>query len=488
MPSKLKARSWHDDAERTEWESYWREARHEGMPLPAFGLEGVREKIGGIDRWQKALAGGNIARIKQFASGVKEWMEDVNDIFENAFRLSFYVTLRKDGMSPKRAAHAARGLMNFERKGYYSSTFNALYMFANASIQTPAKMAEVAKINPRAAFAAAGSIATLGFLASLWARHFSNDDDDGENLWDSQPGWRKRSNIMLPNAKGDGFWGGPLSWGWGIFYVFGQQIEHVVSGTRNVGQAAGEIALTLVDTLNPLGSHADPIATLTPTAAQPFMEILRNKDFTGRPIMPTRFPGMRQPDSQLFFKGVAPEYRVVANVLNRIGLGTQDRPALVSALDISPETLEHFGDFIMGGIGRTFRRGSRAIEKLVNDEAVEANDIPLTRRFVFSPLAGRFRTRYYEHADKVEQAQSDLKRIREREGDRAAAEYKSLHPDLTRPELARKLKASKKAIGSVMDRANTLQGKERRDELAKLEDVYVDFNRFFLEKVKKGRR
>jgi hypothetical protein len=152
------------------------------------------------DRAKKAL---------QFtrANKVLSLLEFIGSVSENATRFAMYMAARDSGRTPSQAALLAKnGTTNFNRKGEWGGTLNALYLFFNAGVQGNAQLFKMLK-NPKVQ-AVMATVAGVGVAAAMLGASGGGDDDDGQAYWDKIPDYEKERNliIMLPpgNTLGKG--------------------------------------------------------------------------------------------------------------------------------------------------------------------------------------------------------------------------------------------------------------------------------------------
>ncbi len=69
-----------------------------------------------------------------------EFVEGVNEAFENSIRMAAYVAARKNGISRAKSAQFAKNVtVNFNKQGEYGQVLNAVYLFFNAGVQGTAR-------------------------------------------------------------------------------------------------------------------------------------------------------------------------------------------------------------------------------------------------------------------------------------------------------------------------------------------------------------
>jgi hypothetical protein len=178
-------------------------------------------------------------RAKFAAAATMNQVSMFNSAAENAIRVSTYAALVRRGVPKQVAASAARELtVNFNRKGKFGPTANALYMFFNASVQGNVRLLQSLTKSRAAALAATGYL-VLGVIEPLLAEMFDPDDDD---WYDRIPDFIKQRNIIIPTGSGgvDPYLKIPIPYGLNLFKTFGQEIG-------GIGKKSPlEVAITLV--------------------------------------------------------------------------------------------------------------------------------------------------------------------------------------------------------------------------------------------------
>jgi hypothetical protein len=82
-----------------------------------------------------------------------DFIEGMNDAFENSIRLSSYIAAREGGVSRAKAAQFAKNItVNFNKQGEWGAAMNATYLFFNASVQGTARLGRsLTKMKPAVA-------------------------------------------------------------------------------------------------------------------------------------------------------------------------------------------------------------------------------------------------------------------------------------------------------------------------------------------------
>ena len=435
--------------------------------------------VNDIDRIRKDInASFGAGRIRRGLRAAKELVEDYNSAVENGVRLSTYIAMRKAGIAQDRAAFVARELtVNFNRKGEVGPALNAMYLFFNASAQGTVRLAQ-AITRSKAVRYAIGGIFAFGMMLDLLNAFMAGDDDDGENAYDKVKTWIKERNlvIMIPGGKPGDYIQIPLPHGYNLPYLAGQQMMSVMRGATKPLTAAGTLAANMVDSFNPLGSSKSFAQLVAPTMLDPVVQVIENKTWYGGPIYPTKFD-KRQPDSESYFSSAPWWWIGTAKALNSVTGGNAGRPGWV---DVSPEVLQHYAEFAMGGVGKFVSNAVKTGQRLVTGEEWIPEDTPFLRRVYGNQTSVSRRRDFFDAWDVVDQAHYEMTKLM-KAGDRAgAAEVREKYG----PELAAygALSGTQKALSAyrkqrdqiALDRTLTdAQKREKTDDIQKRENGII---------------
>lgn len=397
-------------------------------------------------------------------------VEDLNTAVENGVRLSAYKALRENGVAQDRAAFVARELtVNFNRKGEWGPTINALYLFFNASVQGTTRIAQ-AFARSKAVRWAVGSIFATGVALDLINFLIAGDDDDGENAYDKIPDWVKERNliIMMPGGSVDDRLMIPLAYGYNVPYLAGQQAMSVIRGAQKPLHAAATVAASAWDAFNPIGSAASFGQFVAPTFLDPVVQVLENKTWYGGPIFPQHKP-KHQPWSETF-QSSTPAWAVeVARIMNQMTGGNQARSGLV---DISPDVLEHYLEFAMGGAGKFVLNTIATGERVVSSDEWLPEKTPFIRRLYGKTTTGSRYREFYDAWDQVDAAFYEVKELAkagDREGSLAARQT-------YRPELSAypTFKATAKMLRDIRKLKSQIEADDRlaaEEKRRRIEDL-----------------
>ncbi|WP_223365690.1 LPD38 domain-containing protein [Salmonella enterica] len=418
-----------------DWQKTWKEFVEDGAKTGWFRMEDLNGQMKEMDRLVTLAKGG------WQGQGIKSWrsftklVEDANNAVENALRLSAYKHARDAGISRAQAASLAKNMtVNFNRRGEQGILLNSLYMFANASIQGTANMMRsLAHLNgsgpllerlrwgnlnmaQKLALTATGA----GYLLASLNRAGAGQDGDGENWYDKVPDYVKEHNVVIMKSlfggKAGEYWSIPLPYGYNMFYLLGSTAEGVTRGNMTASKAAGNIVGGMLGAFNPLGSEDSKTLTGTlfknaaPTILRPVADLWANENFMGTQIYQENFPGgTPKPESTLGRRSTPEAYKAFAGWLNRATGGSQYRSG---ALDINPDKMKYWIDYVSGGMGRFAGKTIDAAAKSYNGIDIPPQQIPFLDKISGKVMPYADQQSMYDHIDELRQYDAELKTLR----------------------------------------------------------------------------
>ena len=382
---------------------------------------------------------------RQRRKALLDFVEDLNSSVENGVRFAAFTTARDsfieadkkqlaketgkdltfqqiqeiESSAIAKASSLAKNLtINFNRKGQQGALLNSLYLFFNASVQGTANFARgfIPGLGPsvsKVKWAAASSMMAFAYMLSKLNEASSDEDENGKTFYSNIPDYEKERNFIVmktafdPNADGSEYWKFPLPYGYNIFHVAGTVVQEMESGNRDTGEATSLLTSTLLGSFSPIsiGGSAVGLATATvPSAFQPGVQLLANKNFWGSPIYPENFPaGVQYPASQLSFRTTPEGYKVISEFLNVLGGGNESEPGSLLGIstDISPDALKHLAQAVIGGAGATGIRSLGTFNKWMNREDIKARDIPFRRRLEGEVDNFKSQQNYYDRKEDI---------------------------------------------------------------------------------------
>lgn len=418
-----------------EWQKLWKEFVEDGAKTGWFRINDLEGRMKEMDRLVAQAKGGWQGQSIQSWHAFFKLIEDGNNAVENALRLSAYKHGRDAGMSRQQAASLAKNLtVNFNRRGELGTVLNSLYMFANASTQGTANMIRAlgrlegngpllqrlrwSNLNrtQKLSLAAVGA----GYLLASLNRAGAGQDDDGVNWYDKVPDYVKEHNLVVMKSLFGGkqgeYWTIPLPYGYNMLYMLGGTAEGVASGNLKPTKAAGNIVGGMLGAFNPLGSEDSKTLTgtllknLSPTLPRAFIDYAMNENFMGTQIRRKNAPwGTPKPDSTLGRRSTPEAYKSFVNWLNTATGGSQYRSG---AVDINPDTLKYWIDYISGGTGRFIGQTVDAAAKSYNGIDIPPQQIPFLGKISGKVMPYADQQAMYEHIDELRQYDAELKTLR----------------------------------------------------------------------------
>lgn len=418
-----------------EWQKLWKEFVEDGAKTGWFRINDIENRMKEMDRLVTQAKGGWQGQSIQAWHSFFKLIEDGNNAVENALRLSAYKHGRDAGMSRQQAASLAKNLtVNFNRRGELGTVLNSLYMFANASTQGTANMIRAlgrlegngpllqrlrwSNLNrtQKLSLAAVGA----GYLLASLNRAGAGQDEDGVNWYDKVPDYVKEHNLVVMKSLFGGkqgeYWTFPLPYGYNMLYMLGGTVEGVASGNLKPTKAAGNIVGGMLGAFNPLGSEDSKTLTgtllknLSPTLPRAFIDYAMNENFMGTQIRRENAPwGTPKPDSTLGRRSTPEAYKSFVNWLNTATGGSQYRSG---AVDINPDTLKYWIDYISGGTGRFIGQTVDAAAKSYNGIDIPPQQIPFLGKISGKVMPYADQQAMYDHIDELRQYDAELKTLR----------------------------------------------------------------------------
>jgi hypothetical protein len=413
----------------SDWAQTFVEMQEAGGTTEFLGIHDLESKIRQIrNSVTRTGLAPTLRQAAEYGKNVLGFINDYNKIAENAFRLSAYKAARDAGVSIPKAAYLAKNLtINFNKGGEQKSLANSLYLFYNASTQGTFVLLNGLK-NKRVQ-RIVGGVVVAGIMQDIINRALSGDDDDnGVTDYDDIPDYVLATNFVLmdplgivPRTKtgGQGYFAFPMPYGFNAFWNLGRNMSAGVSGSpvHNPGKSAMNGLMGFLDAFNPLGGVQSVWNFIAPTIADPWVDLITNKDFAGNDIVPERPSfGLPVPDSQKYWSNTNEVPKYIAEQLNSLTGGNEVRKG---AVDWSPEVLQYAFDYATGAAGkfatRTARFGAETVPSMLQGdfENIEVGDIPFARRVVGSVNSRANTERYYAVAEEVETVAAELKMFSE---------------------------------------------------------------------------
>lgn len=417
-----------------QWQKVWKEFVEDGGKTGWFNMGDLEGQQKEMDRLVSLAKGGWKGQSIGAWNSFLNLVEDANGAVENALRLSAYKHARDAGLSRQQAASLAKNMtVNFNRRGEQGALMNSLYMFANASIQGTANLVRTLghlngdgplperlrwknlNVPQKIALAAVGA----GYLLGSLNRSVAGEDDDGVNWYDKVPSHVKERNLVIMKSvfggKAGEYWSIPLPYGYNVFFLLGHTAEGVAAGDLTASRAAGNVVGGILGAFSPVGSETSEtlsgalLKNAEPTILRPFANLAMNENFMGAQIYQENMPfGTPKPDSQLGRRSTPEAYKAFASWLNAFSGGSQYRPG---AVDITPESLKFWIDYISGGTGRFISKTTDAAVKSLNGIDIPEQQVPFLGKISGEVMPYADQQKMYDRMTEVAQYHAELKSL-----------------------------------------------------------------------------
>ncbi|KGM69445.1 hypothetical protein EL75_2156 [Escherichia coli] len=417
-----------------QWQKVWKEFVEDGGKTGWFNMGDLEGQKKEMDRLVSLAKGGWKGQSIGAWHSFLNLVEDANGAVENALRLSAYKHARDAGLSRQQAASLAKNMtVNFNRRGEQGALMNSLYMFANASIQGTANLVRTLghlngdgplperlrwknlNVPQKIALAAVGA----GYLLGSLNRSVAGEDDDGVNWYDKVPYHVKERNLVIMKSMFGGrageYWSIPLPYGYNVFFLLGHTSEGVAAGDLTASRAAGNVVGGILGAFSPIGSETSEtlsgalLKNAAPTILRPFANLAMNENFMGAQIYQENMPfGTPKPDSQLGRRSTPEAYKAFASWLNAFSGGSQYRPG---AVDITPESLKFWIDYISGGTGRFISKTTDAAVKSLNGIDIPEQQVPFLGKISGEVMPYADQQKMYDRMTEVAQYHAELKSL-----------------------------------------------------------------------------
>ncbi|EPA1086528.1 LPD38 domain-containing protein [Escherichia coli] len=418
-----------------QWQKVWKEFVEDGGKTGWFNMGDLEGQQKEMDRLVSLAKGGWKGQSIGAWNSFLNLVEDANGAVENALRLSAYKHARDAGLSRQQAASLAKNMtVNFNRRGEQGALMNSLYMFANASIQGTANLVRTLghlngdgpllerlrwknlNVPQKIALAAVGA----GYLLGSLNRSVAGEDDDGVNWYDKVPDHVKERNLVIMKSmfggKAGEYWSIPLPYGYNVFFLLGHTAEGVAAGDLTASRAAGNVVGGVLGAFSPIGSETSEtlsgalLKNAAPTILRPFANLAMNENFMGAQIYQENMPfGTPKPDSQLGRRSTPEAYKAFASWLNAFSGGSQYRSG---AVDITPESLKYWVDYISGGTGRFISKTTDAAVKSLNGIDIPEQQVPFLGKISGEVMPYADQQKMYDRMTEVVQYHAELKSLR----------------------------------------------------------------------------
>lgn len=313
------------------------------------------------------------SKPRQAFEAIINKIDQTNEVFENSTRFIVYKQAIENGATAREAAYLAKeSTVNFNRKGTAGPVINAMYMFANASIQGMTKSFKSLK-DPKTLLATVGTI-----TAATYAVNEYNESIDPE--WRNKVSPFEKSGgltVLLPGINSDGEHNRiviPLAYSIRFIKSSAEAAYDATNGDgKNFSEAMEEVFASIADGYNPLGGN-DIGSTLTPTIADLPRELAVNKKWSGSKIRPDFNQNL--PESRQYWDSLKD------TDMGKMFIGSSKELSDKFGIEISPEDANYILEQLTGGAGGFVKKVANVSSKVAQGEEVKGSEIPFVSRFL----------------------------------------------------------------------------------------------------------
>ena len=457
----------------SEWAALFQELQEQGGTIGFFGLEDAETKFLNMQK-QLQRQGTVMGRSLEKLDVLKEYVLDANASVENAVRLTAYKAAKDSGMSKAQAANLSKNLtVNFNRRGELAPILNSTYLFFNASIQGSARIMTAYK-NPRVRKYLNG-VVMLGFTMAVYNMEAGGEDEDGVSNWEKISPYIKSTHFIVMNPDGSGdYFKIKMPYGYNVFAYTGMAAADLAFGKQTTVMATGVNILTAaLNAFNPI-QGATALDTITPTALKPFVQSEFNYNFMNTPIRPeNKFDNYERPDSDKAFLNTNQSLKDIAKYLNSATGGDDTRSGFI---DVSPESMKHFTNWLTGGAGAFVGRLGGLVDMTARGDAPGISDIPFLRSLTGGNTNFYDNNEFYQSVNDINAVRAQYKRHVDTQTGNAGSYLKD-NAGVYR--LSEKLSKVKKRLKYIRTQRNEAKRKGLFEKAKRLDaDVAKEMRRF----------
>ena len=340
--------------------------------------------VADINESIKKLSGKLNQPAKSKAKVFNDWINRVNEYFENASRFSVYRNGRASGMTQDQAAFAARN-SSFDPnlQGSQGDTLRALYLFSNPAIQGAKNFLRSMnpKKNPKTFASVMTALGGISYTVDRW-----NSLTD-ENWRDEVGDYKTNKHITIVTGKNPDetlkYISIPIGYSMVPYKVVADYGQRIIFGEEediDVSKVSEDMRKSIIGAYNPMGGS--PV----PTVFRPILELSRNKNGIGQDIRPEWLESKNVSAVEKIHPWTADTQggELAMNLSEQL----QDM-----GYEVSPGNLIYLYQTYTGGPGKFVQRLFDVTSKMWNKEKLNASDVPLARRFFGQTYSNKFEER-----------------------------------------------------------------------------------------------
>lgn len=343
----------------SEWSKVAQEFRRAGGETSFIKYADLSGRKKAVEKLASRHDTGAVAWSKRRWDGFFGFVDQINNVTDNATRLALYRALRENGYSPAKAAREAKEItVNFNRRGELTRYLSAGFMFLNPAIQG---MHTIMK-NWKHLMGAGAALATLGVLQEVLVGMMDPED------WEEIPEYQKQRNMIfvIPGQKKRIMI--PIQYGFSTPFNAGRNLAAVASGRTSIGDGIASVLKEFTQSWSPVGEPSLMIGL--PDIVEPVVEVAMNRNtFFGSQIHygdKKKGPLSDQDASS------------VKDWAATIAQGVDDLPLI--GVDLHPKAVEYLAFSYTGGAGRFVQGGRGLVDKLLAGEEIKPSDIVALNR------------------------------------------------------------------------------------------------------------
>lgn len=348
---------------------------------------------------------------------IKHMVSFANEVIENTARFTAYMTSRQMGRPQIQAAHDAKEIsVNFNKKGAgYKSLSrkndgqphivqNAAaimagiarqsFVFFNAGVQGMQNFSSAARKHPYKFTAMSMLQLALGGIIVPLLNSIGGDDDD-DDYFDLSD-FERRQNICIRIGKGK-FVKIPLPIELRAIYGLGDIVYGQLTGKNRVPkEALAHDVMSQFMQIVPFDPVTSPsgIMEFVPTVARPIVEIVANKDWTGKPIYKNGEWDKGKAEWERAYKFTNPLLVDASRALTELtGKNAYDADAWAG---FNPAIAEHILKGYLGGAFSFANKTAGTASDISNGEDLDARRIPFVNRLYADVDDRQFQTKYVQ--------------------------------------------------------------------------------------------
>jgi hypothetical protein len=411
----------------------WQEFRDVGAKQQWFNSLTVDKTVKEMERLSKSDAESNVREVASLMHRMfVESYSVLNDLGDNMWRFSYYVTLRENGMSAEEAGGMARNLtVDFSKKGSFGGPLSSVFAFFNATVQGNVRNYQqtmkglyTGQGPARAVF---GGLTAMGTLSAFAMMAIGGEDEDESGVPDyleQIPEYERRRNIIIPWGRDENgkilYSKIPLQYGLEIPVNIGFGMVEVGYGIKNPLEVAGEVVNSYATAFNPvsgtpMNSMHGVMRALLPDFGDAAVDVIANRSWTGRPVyygdQPLQTGGAVRSEIGSAGERYGIDWNSTAKLVNHL---TGGDVAVRGAIDLQPQVWQYlagtFGGSSLRNIERLAVLGIDLYKSAVfGDELPDPKGVPGLRKFIGKGPDNPYPTFYYEVRDRIRDAKLKMK-------------------------------------------------------------------------------